>query len=485
MVNSFFADFHCHPTMKPFGRSFKAKKAICPDPADQSSIFHDDPPTLLDKLLNISSTLTKFSQSNISALKKGNVKVIGASLYPIEKGFFNSKMGTGCLPDALSNFVTGVGLERIEFIQQNNDYFADLQSEYHFLEQLNGLPVTIEQTKVQYKLVQNVNQINDNIKNQDIITISVIITIEGSHVFDSHANRRAEETEILFNVEKLKRWEYRPLFISMGHHFYNQMCGHSQSLSGPFNKLLDQSHGINTGFSSLGRMVMDALLDNTNNNRIHIDVKHMSAKSREQYYSYLKDKPDVPIIVSHGAVNGLASIEDRHITAVNENNIFNQSELNFFDDEILLVSNSGGIFCIQLDERRIANKQTLKKTFLNFSRKNMLYEKSRLAWNQIRHIGEILDKKGMKAWNITALGSDFDGIVDPLNGFWTSESFPSLAENLLIHAREYMDQDGKKLKVTENRNTEPEEIVKNVMCENIMAFLHRHFQQAANPSYEV
>jgi hypothetical protein len=44
----------------------------------------------------------------------------------------------------------------------------------------------------------------------------------------------------------------------------------------------------------------------------------------------------------------------------------------------------------------------------------MLYEKSRLVWNQVRHIAEVLDKNGRKARNTAAIGSDFDGIVDPL-----------------------------------------------------------------------
>ncbi|MBN2215096.1 MAG: membrane dipeptidase [Bacteroidales bacterium] len=476
MGNSFFVDFHCHPTIKPYGRSFKHEKVNSPDPEEKNSIFHYDPPTLFDKLLNISSTLTKFSQSSISALIKGNVKLIGASLYPIEKNFFSNRIGTGCFSNALSNLVTGVGIERVGSIQKNNDYFADLRSEYDFLEQLNGIPVDVENIKMQYKLVQNVNQIMDNVHNENIETLSVINTIEGSHVFNSFANRRAEEYEVLANVEDLKSWKYKPFFISPGHHFYNQTCGHAQSLSGFLNKILDQTYGMNTEFTALGWAILEKLLDNTNNDRIHIDIKHMSVKARRQYYDYLKNKPDIPIIVSHGALNGLPSVNNRQATTGNQQNIFNRSELNFFDDEIILISESGGIFCIQLDERRIADSKILKNTFLNLCRKKMLFEKSGLVWNQIRHIAEVLDKNGKNAWNLAALGSDFDGIVDPLNGFWTSEELPLLSDYLLIHAGEYMRHDGKKLALPENRSIDPEEIIKNIMCENIMTFLQKHFK---------
>jgi len=476
MANSFFIDFHCHPTLKPYGRSFAHEKVNSTNPKDNNSIFYYNPPTLLDKLLNISSTLTRFSQSGITALAKGNVKVIGASLSPIETGFFSGRLGRGRFSNALSNFITGVGKDRVESIRKNNDYFADLQSEYQFLEQLDGVPVDGEQTKMQYKLVRNVDQVKENVSNQNVETISVILAIEGLHVFDSFVNRRAEEHEILANVEKLKSWKYRPFFISPGHHFYNQMCGHAKSLSGFLERILDQTYGMNTEFTSLGWEVLDKLLDNTNHDRIYIDVKHMSVKSRKQYYSYLRNKQDVPIIVSHGGVNGFASFESKQTTTDKGDNIFNKSELNFFDDEIILISDSRGIFCIQLDERRIADNKILMKTSLNISRKKMLYKKSGLVWNQIRHIAEILDKNGRGAWNITALGSDFDGVVDPLNGFWTSEEFPSLAENLTNHAIGYMHHDGKKLNMPENRHADPEKIVKNVMSNNIMAFLQNHFR---------
>ena len=476
MTNSFFVDFHCHLTMKPYGRSFRYGKTNSRNPEEASSIFHYDPPSLPDKLLNISSTLTKFSQSSVLALMKGHVKVIGASLYPIERNFFINRMGTGCFSNGLSNLVTGIGTERIGSVQKNHDYYDDLLSEYHFLKQLNGVPVDFKGIKIQYKLVQNADQIIESLKNQSTETISVITTVEGSHVFSRYASRRAEEHEILANVENMKSWKYRPFFISPGHHFYNGICGHAHSLSGFLEKIIDQSDGMNTGFTSLGWSVLEKLLDNTNNDRIHIDVKHMSALSRKQYYSYLKNKPDVPVIVSHGAVNGLPSIENGKMTAGNPENIFCQAELNFFDDEIMHIYDSGGIFCIQLDGRRIANQKILRKTLLNLCRNKMLFEKSRLVWNQVRHIAEILDKNGRKAWNTAAIGSDFDGIVDPLNGFWSSEDFPSLAEYLLLHASEYLHSGGKKLTMPENRYADPEEIVLNIMCNNIMTFLHNRFK---------
>ncbi|MBN2613036.1 MAG: membrane dipeptidase [Bacteroidales bacterium] len=475
MSANFTIDLHCHPSMKPFGKSFDKDFINSPQPSEENSIYHYNPPRLKEKILNIATTITRFSQSGFTTLHKGNVKVIGASLYPAEKGFFCGRLGTGKIPDAISDFITGFGKTRIDFIQNNHDYFTDLKREYEFYRQLHGIWVTTEGRSIEYRLARNIDELNLNIDDTVTDTLSVILTIEGFHAFNSYANRRAEVNEILDNVNDLKTWQYRPFFISAGHHFYNGMCGHAYSLSGIAGNMLDQGFGADTGISSLGFDVISTLLDNTNHNRVHIDVKHMSVESRKQYYKYLEDKPDIPVIVSHGAVNGLESFENRINTSNNGNNIFNQADINFFDDEILKVSDSNGIFCIQLDERRLADKTQLKKTFFNLSKKRMLTYRSELLWNQVRHIAETLDKKGKNAWNIAAIGSDFDGIVNPVNGFWTAEEFPLLKEYLLLHARDYMNSDGKNLHLEINKNISAEEIIENLFVGNAMRFLGQYF----------
>ncbi len=63
---------------------------------------------------------------------KGDVKVIGASLYPIERNFFINRIGTEYFSNGLSNLVTGIGTERVGSVQKNHDYYDDLLSEYHF-----------------------------------------------------------------------------------------------------------------------------------------------------------------------------------------------------------------------------------------------------------------------------------------------------------------------------------------------------------------
>ena len=48
---NFVVDLHCHPAMKPYGRSFKSAQTIrqnSHDVTDPTSIWYYDPPTLSD-----------------------------------------------------------------------------------------------------------------------------------------------------------------------------------------------------------------------------------------------------------------------------------------------------------------------------------------------------------------------------------------------------------------------------------------------------
>lgn len=89
MKDRLLIDMHCHPGLKPYGRSFAHDKQNSPDASHTHSIWYNDPPNPADKLLNyLPPNLTKFRQSDFTAVCKGGVQVIGAALYPLEKGFF-------------------------------------------------------------------------------------------------------------------------------------------------------------------------------------------------------------------------------------------------------------------------------------------------------------------------------------------------------------------------------------------------------------
>ncbi len=481
VVKNEYIDLHCHPALKPFGKSFRDIPAgmNSSDRRRKKSLWYYDPPSPFDKLLNYLSGLTKFSQSNFTALSLGGVSTVCVSLYPLEKWFVRNKLNNELILDLASNFALGIGAKRVDHIQGMQDYFKDLMQQYMFYQQLDGKVFKIAGGRYRYKLVRNYQEI-EKIRSEEssskIQTIAVIITIEGFHVLNTGLGTVPNEQEVLDNLNAIKNLQFRPFFVTIAHHFWNHICGHAPSLTGIITKYADQSEGIGTGFTSLGKKVLEQMLNNTDGNRILPDIKHMSPAARNEYYELLDsgDKlyKDIPIIISHGACNGLKSFSNPVPGHPETAKVLNPAPINFYDEELIRLARSGGIMGLQLDERRLTNKATLKKTKHSIRRHKIMHYRSELLWNQLRHMATVLDSNGLFAWDCMAIGSDFDGIIDPLNGFWTAEELPFLADFLERHAHNYMIS--AKFKNPENR-IGADEIVQRLFSDNAKRVLSKYF----------
>jgi microsomal dipeptidase-like Zn-dependent dipeptidase len=475
-----FIDLHLHPAIKPMGKSFNENPGVNnPNKNRPDSIWYYDPPTLLDKITNIATTLTKFRQSDFTSLAKGGAQVVLVSMCALEKGFVMTKLGTDLPGDLLNDLVIGTGLKRINHVQRMSSYFPDLELEYRFYHQLDGKKVKVDGRWFRYKLVSDFREI-DLQPDAAVRTIYVILTIEGGHAFDCGLgiiNKKANPEEVLAHVDRVKQWETRLFFMGLTHHFHNELVGHAKSLSGLVAKICDQSEGMNEGFTDLGWKVLRKLLDNTNGRRVLIDLKHMSVKARNQYYEFLKNEhpgETIPLLVSHGAVSGQKAYNDPAEGGYLNAGKFQALDINFYDDEIVRIAQSGGLFGIQFDERRLGSEQEVKDSGKNLGRRKMLFKKSKLIWNQIQHVAEVLDRQNLPAWDTACIGSDNDGMVNPLNGFWTSEEMPMLDSYLEKHAFNFISSpDSRNLKPF-NRLT-ADEIVERFMRGNAWEFLKKNF----------
>ncbi|MBK8779372.1 MAG: hypothetical protein IPO25_18965 [Saprospiraceae bacterium] len=88
-------DLHCHPSIKPYGKVLIAPRVKTPKiKSRRNSIWYYDPLTGpgQDQVQKFTK-LTKFSQSNFSALAYGQVRIICASLYSIERGLVSLNQG--------------------------------------------------------------------------------------------------------------------------------------------------------------------------------------------------------------------------------------------------------------------------------------------------------------------------------------------------------------------------------------------------------
>ncbi|RZK26307.1 MAG: peptidase M19 [Flavobacterium sp.] len=499
MKSNFFVDIHCHPSIKSFARSFiNERHTQNPDPKSKSSIWYRDAPSLFDKGKNFVAGLTNFIQSDATSLIKGRVSVVCLSFYPQEKGFFENKLGSGLLSDTLTKLATEFGQPRIDHIQEMESYWEDLKEEMLFVKQGVGNKVNVDGVDVQYQIANTYQDI-ENADRNGTLGESIIIfvpTIEGGHVFDQMMDQTrpwnslegeisADRLELTLDrigqLREGKEGLLRPVFITLTHHFWNGICGQAKSLGGLVKCAIDQSNGLQSGMTSAGKKIIHALLDERRSEEgneirpILIDIKHMNRKSRLEYFDLLKTYTGrrIPIIVSHGGVTGLSAPGGSNKTSVAQEGVFITDDINFYDDEILEVESSGGIFGIQLDERRIGSKSALREARGHLLRRKILFSWAGLVWNQIRHMAELLDLNGRFAWGIQSLGTDFDGIIDPINGYWTAKELDNLDDFLLMHAFNYLKEvkNPSTLKQQRNRSISAEEVVERVMTSNALNFL--------------
>ncbi|WP_452232424.1 membrane dipeptidase [Lacinutrix sp. MEBiC02595] len=480
-----YIDLHCHPALKPYGKSYKYEptKQNHLNAGRKNSIWHYSPPNFLERQVNKILTLTKFTQTDLSALAKANCQVVVISLYPFEKHFLKDRMlGFKFISDILTNLAAGVSHSRIDNIRSHKSYFQDLNFEYEYYLQLDNFAQKIDGITYTYRMTNSFSEVEQNIeKSTDTRKIiSLIPTIEGAHAFETGLlldKNMADEQTVLSNIEEVKNWAHKPLFITLAHHFYNEICGHARSIN--IGAIKDnQNRGLNTDITELGFKVIDKLLDKTNNKRILIDVKHMSTAARKTYYNLLETTyadQNIPIIVSHGAANGKRSIEewDKKDSALS--GAFSDLDINFYDSEILRIAKSKGIFGLQLDERRIGSKKAVKSSRIYMpNKKSRLRNKSELIWNQLQHAAEILNKNNIFCWETLAIGSDFDGIVNPIKGLWTSENIKDIEPYLVERADAYL-KDHKQNLIPINQIS-GQKIIDRLLFLNAETFLKTNFK---------
>jgi len=464
-----FTDLHCHPNLKTFGHSFSGRSGR---KNHKSDLWYANPPTWISKAFNALTGMTKFSQADFTTMSNANIRVAFVSLYPFEKGFFINGFLNGPVSARLANMITSIGYKRIRYLQKHGNYFQDLENEYTFL--LNSRKEQmVDGTVKKWNFAASWSETERILKSEN--TLAVISTIEGAHVFNSGLRpygHTTDDDEVLNNIRQIKKWEFPPLFITLAHNFNNDLCGHARSLDrlGP---LVNQFENLNNGFSELGHKVVRALINN-DGKPIFIDIKHMSLKSRLQYFSLIENEYDnkIPIIVSHGAVTGTGISGQKNGTL--DPSLFSGDDINFFDEEIVVISKTEGLFALQMDANRLANRSIIKKSIFNLDSKEALRYSALIIWRQIQHIAEVLDKEKLYAWNTACIGSDFDGTINPLNGVWTAEYLPILAQALLSEAQLFCENTNS-LKLEENKRIRPEEIVEKFIYGNTINFLEKHY----------
>ncbi len=447
----------------------------------------------------------------------------------------------------LGTAVTGFPREKIQaYIEQVNDP-ADLGCDYYaeFLEEQDYLMRQTETRSKQYpdyrfRIANNYDELRSLVVDER--TIAGLLTVEGAHSFGRYPSysifkKEWEElstretlllrSSFLQNILRVKNAQggrQAPFFVTFCHHFNNLLAGHARSFSDKaplalgLNKpgmrhLFNQEAGLNRGFTPLGREVLDLMLDRKQGRRILIDTKHMSVATRKSFYEIIRNKREyegdqIPIIHSHAAVSGWATLEqaaqqtdDR---TTDEGCFFSRWQINLTNEDILETHDSDGLIGVVLHEGRMPGPvfheqvRELEKQIKRLrqdDRRRLYLERElkdmylKLVWSTIFHMIKVVhDGRGENGWNMIALGSDYDGLVDPINAFPEVDSFQDLREELLhyLNAGEeiYFLHNGKaKVMPPEEVRTlqfgqTAEQLIDRILSGNTQRFLARYFTEA-------
>lgn len=536
-------DIHCHSVEKPFHSGLGNQTRDIFESFDfdiESNVLR-----ALKKLLEKLSNVRLATQSNLDKLFLGDVRVAFVSFTPMERGFTlvdsqNNNILKKVLQTILSdthfnreyhlsskaiNALTGYSVKDVDVIkaEMTHYYLEYFKKEYEYLisydrksRTVNGKTYTVHFPKTYAQLEKNT---------QDKTKVNIILNVEGAHVFGAMPGRAdilkwQKDTTInpsfdgvfvndmTANIREVKKYKIPVFSVGVAHHCWNQLIGHSRSLAGLIGGLVNQEIGINTGIHENGKVVLKELAKKKHNDKptrpIVIDIKHMSCQARKEFYALRKRDRDLKgggIFCSHtGICMSLTNLdawidyikndpkEASQRSATNGRYYLHEKSINTCREDLRQLYDADGIVGIQLDEKRIMGEMALAE--LRNRPDECKYVYAKCIWANIFCAVDELVEDGVsnkqKIWNLFAIGSDFDGLINHLDTFPDAASYNSVRATMLYFLEEPEDitlySDTKstvKITVADIKTLKfgftNQELIDKVFSENTMAFLKKFF----------
>lgn len=532
-----FADLHCHAHMRSF-------LCLYPQRATFEKAQKFAPWTIIATNMSRLKHVDRaagYSQSDLVTLWNSNTRLVFNALYPIETGFFKTPLEPSAgkfqllrrilrvathhkapirtlmqhltmrIPTAMINHV----------VSEEYDYWKFLQEEYAYISKQSGVKTknqvhtlgvarrTFEnnenrRTKYpnyyhaegKYTIPKNRVEAKAIAKDKEN-TILMALTIEGAHIFGGGIE--SEET-VLERVDFIKKeWGHPLFFITYSHHFDNGLCGHAHSLPEVAAFVLNQDKALNAGFTLLGWKVIRKLLAIDNNNnpapeegyRILIDLKHMSAQGRKDYYEQIikpcmQQGDVIPVIASHCAYAGRKTLdelielqdqEDDTFRLTTEQGAFYAWNINVCDEDIRMIYDTGGLFGLSFDKRMlgVSSKRREEKEE-QFNNITALWNNLQAVLMVIYNDDHLSQEEKRKAWDMLAIGTDFDGYIDPISDYKTAIQLPQFKKDLLAKIKAVAASEHPVACVADfDAVFTPELVVDKICYNNAIEFTLKHY----------
>lgn len=494
-VTSFpYTDVHMHSALKPFNSRHVNDYNIW------EQIDHNCKGKMANLFVNGSKEVPRTSQCHFEGLIEGNVQLGYLSLTPLEKGMMDARLLNEKKKGlATISCVSGVENDSITEKEQVLNYYEDLVQNIEYVREGEKVVYYKSGKAYTYEVARNGQHLRELMA--DPYKIAVVLNIEGGHSLghslenEDVSHTLSYEQFYMTNLDRIKgikplrdcaadMMEYPVLSMNLNHFFWNGLSGHARTFSGLQTFVFGGTKGVGEPITPLGEKVIKRMLDRSEGRRILVDVKHMSIPARKWYYNYLEtlraEGDTVGIISSHSTVAGISWEDEAYLAkdkkGKNKKSYLNLWNISLCDEDVRQIHLSKGIVGIMLDKYRLVGeegKKLLKDAIPGSSQSRKLYAK--ILWANIFECIEAVDDKS--AWDIIAIGSDFDGMIVPFESYPRSNEMPELAKDLLGFLQEpealfdlFTKEEVEKLMF----GYSPEELLRKVMFENGYEFAVRN-----------
>jgi microsomal dipeptidase-like Zn-dependent dipeptidase len=476
------ADLHCHPLLHTLFKGY------------EDAWFDFDG---INSHWDENNRFIPYMQCDMSTMAVGDVDIVIVALHPPEQKKFFAATNSDILKlliEIVAGVTTGFTIKQFKKFQDKSyNHFQWLQHEMGVFIKNQHIKKEIRETgkKHSYIVAKNFTEVQDivsfNKTSRSERKIAVIFSIEGlhalgrGHIGDANNPHNVSMEVLLSRIDRLKIQPYPTLFLTFTHIMDNSVCGQARALVKTFRKALKFSdEGVNKGLSDDAKILIERLLDNTQGRRILIDVKHMSLQSRLEYYAMIEGR-NIPIVASHMGLTGksyttVPQVNGEYMPkdddSESEKDGFNEWSINLYDEEIILILQSKGLIGLNIDQRILGGKQKMARKINFWSPNrwaNYFFDSIRHAVQVVMKDSTLSDAEKRQIWDIICIGSDYDGLINPMDTFLTAHYFPSFKKEI-----------GKILNESKNRELllgfTSHEILEKIFHENIYNFLRRNFQ---------
>ncbi len=494
-----FADLHCHPALFGFNRLRQSELDGSED------LFHawTIPDDVDHRAMAEGKRAATYTQCTMPMLLESQTRIVYASITPIEKGFFVGseqvheetrfsmelvKLVSGAsVVGAARHLVRGRRMEagatlaavlknrgpfrrafqrmflkysssRIaHMISEEYDYFEELLREYTYYANADGVEHRAvlhtsngpdREVTGRYQMIRDGEHLREVIEETD--DLAMIMTIEGSHAFSIAPDGSAYGKEQIEEHIGIMRDLPAPFFfVTFAHHFDNGLCGHAHSLPDAAGWVMDQSERMEQGFNELGQWTarkllgIDENLKDTGERRILLDCKHMSPRSRKEYYEEIVRPYNaraeqggarpIPVVISHSCFSGVDTLDELIENRPNENDHWHKNPflawgINHSAEDVRMVWESGGLIGFCFDQRICGTVP--RQTVPLESWADILFHQILATVDVVLQDERIPREERLSMWDRVCIGSDYDGLIDPITAYPTVLELPRLAEDL-------------------------------------------------------